>query len=270
MSIALYRKFRQTLKATPLSGRFMPYNWANLPNPISAQWMAYSTMLDEFARELANTINGFTNDVHRLTAWSKVIEPLALKQQHEATHEFIDPLATNALNLPYVVKGRFGFAAAHLCHQANMLKQPEAWIDDLPLDRDIYPHVADRYGKPWNSYKGLKRALDAIGAKAFREGTGDFRNAYNHRFSPRFVVGMTQLATRVVDDKSGQVYYGFGGREPLDLAETVILLEREQQAFYVAFERFQELVGEHEGAIRAQAAASSSGGDNRGTESEKP
>lgn len=253
MSIALYRTYRRTLKATPFIGRYMPYDWADLPNPLSAQWMAYSQMLDEFARELANTINAFTNDVHRLRAWATVLEPLSAKRQLAATHEFVDTLATNALNLPYVVKGRFGFAAAHLCHQANMLKQGASWTDDLPLDHDIYPHVGDRYGKPWPSYKPLKQALDAIGAGAFREGTGDFRNAYNHRFSPRFVVGMTQLVTRIVDEETGRVSYGFGGREPLDLAATVALLEVEQDYFYAAFASFQQLVREHAAAIRAQA-----------------
>jgi hypothetical protein len=255
MSIALYRAFRQTLKVTPFSGRYMPYDWANLPNPISAQWMAYSLMLDEFARELANSINAFTNDVHRLRAWADLLEPMSAKRQHVATHEFVDPLATNALNLPYVVKGRFAFAAAHLCHQANMLKQGTSWVDDLPLDCDIYPHVGDRYGKLWPSYKPLKKALDAIGAGAFRDGTGDFRNAYNHRFSPRFVIGMTQMVTRIVNKETGQVGYGFGGREALDLSATVVLLEAEQEHFYTAFACFQNLVREHEAAIRAQATA---------------
>lgn len=255
MSIALYRKFRQILKVTPFSGRYMPYDWAKLPHPISAQWMAYSLMLDEFARELANALNAFTNDVHRLRAWSKALETLSAKRQHAATHEFIDSLATNSLNLPYVVKGRFGYAAAHLCHQANMLKQGTSWVDDLPLDHDIYPHVGDRYGKLWPSYKPLKQALDAIGAGAFREGTGDFRNAYNHRFSPRFVVGMTQMVTRIVNEETGRVCYGFGGREPLDLSATVTLLEVEQAYFYTAFTCFQDLVREHEAAIRSQATA---------------
>jgi hypothetical protein len=250
MGIALYRQYRQTLKATPFTGRYMPYNWSNLPNPVDAQWMAYSWMLDEFGRELANTVNGFTNDVHSLAAWSTVVGSLAQKRQFEATREFIDKLATSAVNLPYVVKGRFAFAAAHLCHQANMLKFPATWNDDLPLDCDIYPHVADSYGKSWKSYKRLKRALDAIGARAFRDGTGDFRNAYNHRFSPRFVVGMTQLVTRAVNASTGQVRYGFGGRDPLDLAKIVTLLEQEQLRFYAAFESFQELVYEHERAIR--------------------
>ena len=53
------------------------------------------------------------------------------------THEFIDVLATNAVNLPYVIKSRFAFATAHLCHQANMTRDFASWQDDLPLDVEI-------------------------------------------------------------------------------------------------------------------------------------
>jgi len=251
MSIARYRQFRQTLKNTPFTGRYMPYDWTDLPSPISGRWMAYSMMLDEFARELANTLNGFSTDVHRLSAWSIMIAPLPQKQQYEATEEFIDPIATNSVNLPYIVKGRFSFAAAHLCHQANMLKQDREWRDDLPLDRDIHQGVADQYGKPWRSYKKLKKALDAIDGATFRRGTRDFRNAYNHRFSPRFVIGITHVAIRKIDKGKGTVSYGFGGHKPLDLEKVVALLEEQQQLFYTAFEAFQGLVREHEAAIRA-------------------
>ena len=173
------------------------------------------------------------------------------EQQYEATDEFIDPIATNSVNLPYIVKGRFSFAAAHLCHQANMLKHGRAWRDDLSLDRDIHQGVADQYGKPWKSYKKLKRALDAIDGVKFRDGTRNFRNAYNHRFSPRFVIGITQVATRKVDKERGTVSYGFGGHKPLDLGKIVALLEEQQQLFYTTFDAFQRLVREHEAAIRA-------------------
>jgi hypothetical protein len=171
-----------------------------------------------------------------------------------ATHEFIDTLATSAVTLPYVVKSRFGFAAAHLCHQANILKDPKHWVDDLPLDGDIFPHTADKYGKLWKGYKKLKKAQDRIGAKDFQDATRNFRNTYNHRFSPRFVIGMTQMVTRHVDKATGRVCYGFGGCDPLDLVLVTTQLEREQQLFYAAFEAFQEMVREHESAIAAQQA----------------
>jgi hypothetical protein len=239
------------LKATPFTGRFMPYGWGGLPNPLSAAWMAYSQMLGEFSTELANTINGFTHDVQRLRVWSEVVAPLSDKQKLNATHEFIDTLATNAVNLPYVIRSRFAFATAHLCHQANQTRDFSGWNDDLPLDGEIWLNTADQYGKGWASYVPLKRRLEAIGAKAFKDATGDFRNAYNHRFSPRFVVGMTGLVTRIVDKDTGGVCYGFGGREPLDLAAVADLLAEERDRCYAAFTTFQALVGEQVAAIAA-------------------
>ena len=251
MSVALYRSYRRALKATPFTGRFMPYGWGGLPNPLSATWMAYSQMLGEFSTELANAINGLTHDVQRLRAWSLVVGPLSDQQKLNATHEFIDTLATNAVNLPYVIRSRFAFAVAHLCHQANLAKDLAGWKDDLPLDGEIWLNTADKYGKGWAGYVPVKLCLEGIGAKAFKDATGDFRNAYNHRFSPRFVVGMTGLVTRIVDTTSGRVCYGFGGREPLDLAEVADLLAAERDYCYSAFAAFQTLVAEQVAVIAA-------------------
>lgn len=230
----------------------MPYGWSDLPNPLNATWMAYSQMLGEFSAELANTINAFSHDVHRLQAWADVVRTLPNRQKLEATHQFIDTLATNAVNLPYVVRSRFAFATAHLCHQANMIKDFGGWKDDLPLDGQIWLNTADIYGDGWDGYVPLKLALEALGGKAFKDATGDFRNAYNHRFSPRFVIGMTGLVSRLVDRDTGQVSYGFGGREPLDLGEIADLLAVERDRCYVAFAAFQALVGEHEAAIKRE------------------
>ena len=251
MSVTLYRTYRRALKAAPFTGRFMPYGWDELPSSLSATWMAYSQMLREFSTELANVINDFTRAVHRLRAWSFVVAPLSDEQKLNATHEFVDTLATNAVNLPYVIRSRFAFAAAHLCHQANMTKDLGGWKDDLPLDGEIWLNTADKYGKEWAGYIPLKLCLEGMGARTFKDATGDFRNAYNHRFSPRFVVGMTGLVSRIVDTHSGRVCYGFGGREPLDLAEVADLLTVERDRCYAAFTAFQNLVGEQVAAIEA-------------------
>ena len=135
--VSLYEAYRKARAALPLAGRFMPYNWENLPEKLSGIWMAYAQMLGEFSSELANTINGLTNHVHRLQAWAKVVETLDDDGKMQSTHEFIDVLATNAVNLPYVIKSRFAFVTAHLCHQANMTRDFASWQDDLPLDVEI-------------------------------------------------------------------------------------------------------------------------------------
>lgn len=248
MTIALYRQYRQTLKGLPFSGQFMPYNWGNLPDRLDALWLPYSTMSEDFARELANTINAFTQDVQRLQAWVIVVEPLSDEKKMYAANEFVDALATTAVNMPYVIRSRFIFATAHLCHQANRAKGP-GWKDDLPLDTDIHWKEADECGKPWRKYVRLKQQLEGISGRAYQDATHDFRNAYNHRFSSRFLFGITQLMKRTVDKPTGRVTYSFGGAVPLQLDSLAQLLIKERNGCYRAFDAFQALVHEHEDAI---------------------
>lgn len=248
--VGIYRAYREARARLPLAGRFMPYNWYALPGKMSVTWMAYSQMLGEFSTELANTINNLTNHVQRLRAWAKVIEPMNDDEKMAVTHEFIDVLATNAVNLPYVIKSRFAFATAHLCHQANMTRDVLSWKDDLPLDVEIDLNTSGTYGRGWGkAYNRVKIAVEAIGGQAFKAATGDFRNAYNHRFSPRFVFGVTGMVTRHRNTETGRFYYGFGGRDALALTDIVDLLGAECMRTYAAFEALQHLVDEQIKAI---------------------
>lgn len=234
----------------------MPYDWDVLPKSLDVRWLAYSQMLSEFSRELANVINDLTNYVSRLEAWSEVMRTLSNDEKLEACREFIDPLAIVAVGLPYAIKARFVFAIAHLCHQANRARQGRDWQDNLTWDGDIKMDAAETLGGDWPSFKRLKVRLDTVNGKAFKQATHDFRNAYNHRLSPRFVIGITQMVTRQVDPKTKSVYYGFGGIEPLDLAEVSALLTAQRDNCYRVFEAFQALVLEHVTVITAKGMVS--------------
>lgn len=251
MSIYRYRQYRKVLKATPFKGRYMPYGWGSLPNSLPFGWMAYSEMFEEFSREIANIINDLSRYTHQLTAWRDVVAGLDDDGKMSVAVEFVDPLATITLNLPYVIRSRFIFAVAHLCHQANRAKQLNDWKDDLPLDDQVYFAQADTYGALWKRYKKLKKSLEYIGAKDYQVTTINFRNTYNHRFSPRVVIGETQIITRNVDPETKMVRYSYGGTSPLTLEVVVLLLEQQYSHCYKAFECFQELVREHEEAISA-------------------
>lgn len=257
LKLRLYQSYLEALSAIEPGDRFMPYAWVSLPDPISARWIAFSGMLEEFARELANAINDLTNNTRRLGAWAKVVKRLTDTEKLEASHEFISNLATHTVLMPYVIKSRFAFSVAHLCHQANFARDPKGWKDDFPLDGTIHLNTTDRFGSGWRRYNRFKRCVEDIHGKAFREGTRDFRHAYNHRFSPRFVIGMTNLVTREVDEKTSAVRYAIGGHGPLDLEEVVDCLVAEQKKCYGAFEAFQELVGEMIGAVEIFERASS-------------
>jgi hypothetical protein len=256
MTIETYRRYRRTLKSTPYKGVLAPYDWGGLPKSLHITWAPYSQMFDEFSRELANALNELTRYTHQLTAWRDLLTPMSQHQQLDAAVDFVDPVATVALNLPYVIRSRFIFASAHLCHQANRAKQGATWKDDLPLDGDVWFEAADRHGKPWKRYNTFKVRLEKIGSKDYQTGTNDFRNSYNHRFSPRIVLGLSNLVTRRVNTTTGAVTYAFGETPALSLLQVVGLLEEQCQRAYRAFEAFQQLVKEHEAAISAHNTAS--------------
>jgi hypothetical protein len=250
-----YRQYRAALKAAPFNGRFMPYGWGALPQTLPLEWMAYAEMFKEFSQELANVVNDLSRYTHQLAAWRDVVEKLDDDGKFSVAHEFVDALATIALSLPYVIRSRFIFAAAHLSHQAGRTKLPKGWKDNLALDDEIYFAQADTVGGPWKTWIKLKTKLERIGDRTYQAKTKNFRNTYNHRFSPRIVFGQTNMVTRNVDAQTKQVSYEFGGTEPLTLKLVVELLEGQCQNCYRAFEAFQKLVQEQEKAIAAAAAA---------------
>lgn len=247
MRLTLYQQYLKAIEGIPQTGRFMPYRWCLLPQPLNGRWIPYSQMLDEFSRGLANVINDLTHYERRLRAWAAVVAPLQDHEKLEATHEFIDVLAAVAVNLPYVIRSRFTFAVAHLCHQANRTKE-QNWVDDLRWDGELDQSDADRRGSPWRRYRRLKVRLEKINGKEFVKGTRNFRNVYTHRIEPRFVIGLSQIVTREVL-QDGRVVYAVGGQPPLGLSEVADLLIVQRDRCYLAFEAFQELVGEQVEAI---------------------
>lgn len=44
MSLKLYRQYRAALKTTVFDGKYMPYEWGQLPKRLSMAWMPYSMM----------------------------------------------------------------------------------------------------------------------------------------------------------------------------------------------------------------------------------
>jgi hypothetical protein len=244
MSVDLYQRYKAVLEATALTGRFMPYRWAQLPADLDIGWLAYSLMLEEFANEIANGINDLTNYAHRLKAWSIVVSTLNDDEKFDAVHEFIEPTAVTGLNLPYVIRSRFFFAIAHLSHQANRALDGPKWRDDLALDNEIYSDEVERIATRWRPYRRLRLRLDRIGNKTFGTATHDFRNAYNHRFSPRIEIGISQIVTRKPDKTSAGVTYVFGQTPSLQLNKIADLLSEQCEHSYAAFEAFQSLIRE--------------------------
>jgi hypothetical protein len=175
-------------------------------------------------------------------AWEKVLAGLDQDEKYDVVIEFVSPLATLALNMPYVIRSRFIYSVAHLSHQANRTKKDE-WIDDLPVDSKIYFEAANNFGKLWKKYSKLKVALEKIANKAYGESTHDFRNKYNHRYSPRIEIGLTGLVTRIVNS-TGSVTYGFGQIDPLLLKDVNPLLLDQYSLCLAAHKNYQALIND--------------------------
>jgi hypothetical protein len=229
----------------------MPYRWWKLPDTLDVGWLPYSQMLQEYASELANIINELTTHVHRLRAWDKVVAVLDDADKLEVSREFINTLGTVAMGEPYAIKSRFAFAAGHLCHQANQTTDGAGWIDDFPT-KNLYLNDIEPYCTQWKQYRRFKLKVEAIAGKKFKNATNDFRNAYNHGFSSRFLVGLTGTVKRSVSGASR--CYSFGGDEPLGIGEIADLLEAERDQCCKAFDAFRSLVEEQITAIVAVGA----------------
>lgn len=249
--LRLYSLYLEARDAVPLGGGFITYDWDPLPDRLGGLWLPYGQMLEDFARELANVINDLVNHVHRLETWAAIMPTLDPHDTMEAAHEFVNVLGAAAMGLPYVIKSRLAFAAGQLSHQANMARDIDGWTDDFPDQGALYLHHIHKTCAGWSRFKAFNKAVDALGGKAFKTGTGDFRNAYNHRFPRRLVQGVTSFVERRTDPRTGTPVYQIGGFAPLSLTAVAGLLARERDLAAVAFEAFQALVGEHIEAIVA-------------------
>ena len=125
-----------------------------------------------------------------------------------------------------------------------MAKDIANWRDDFPNDRALYLNDIEPFCTSWQSYRAFKLRVEPISGASFKRATKDFRNAYNHRFSARFLIGMSAMATRIADDDD-RVCYGIGGSEPIKLDQIADLLATERDNCYQAFEAFQALIEEH-------------------------
>ncbi len=121
-------------------------------------------------------------------------------------------------------------------------------MDAFP-EKNLYLNDIQPYGAVWKRFGAFKVRVEAIAGSAFKAASDDFRNAYNHGFSSRFLLGITSTVRRSVKD--GKVRYEFGGNEPLEICKIAGLLEIERDLCYRAFDAFVELVAEQTATIAA-------------------
>jgi len=228
-----------------------------LPTALTARWMPYGHFIAEVQHELPNAVNLLIGVAADLRAWSEVIRELSVPTKVDLLVVFFREKAMLGLCLPYALRARFAFAAAHLCHQANKLSQGATWKDNLPVDKYIDFGTANKYGHGWNTYEAFRVSMKTLNSVSFKEKTRDFRDKFTHRLSPGIEVGLTNLVERNVTP-GGHVSYGIGAAQPLSLAQIASALDDEVIAAKNVLVAFTKLIDEHAVAIGKSLEAASS------------
>lgn len=162
----------------------------------------------------------------------------------EALFEFVDPIATIALTLPYAIQCRFYFAIAHLCHQANKVKLKNRWDDDLPEDRKIGANVAKARGVHWSQFPALDASVAKLFSSDHQSNTDEFRHKFTHRAPTQVILGHSAFVRRSKNKITSQLIYEFGDRPPLNVKLLADELAQEFSRCIVAFDDFKTLIAE--------------------------
>jgi hypothetical protein len=249
-----YRNYREALAIEPDFSRYADYDWQNLPEELNASWLLYSLMLSEYSRSLANMINQLGDYSRRLGAWGKNIEILNETEQLEALFEFVDPIATISLTLPYAIQSRFNFVIAHLSHQANKAKLKTDWKDNIPEDDKICSATAKKLGAYWSRFPALEASVGNIFSKEHRNNTDEFRHKFTHRVPTQVILGHSLFVRRHRDKAASHTTYEFGDKAPIDIKASADELKQVFLHCIVAFDDFKALIAEQVASIKINNA----------------
>lgn len=224
--------------------RIAPYDWYKLPDKLSPLWMGFNFMLDEHSCGISNSINEFLRYINNLEAWENIIKDKNDNEKFEIIIEFIAPIATLAINMPYVIRSRFIYSAVHLCHQSNFIKGIN-WESDVPVENDICFNLASKYCSKWKNYGKLKIVLEGIANNNYKNETKDFRNKYNHRYTLGIELGKTEFIKRI-----GKARYALGHTDPLKIEQLLPVLTGQHVKCLNALKEYRKLVEEQISAIK--------------------
>jgi len=198
-----YRQFlfiRDTIARQISPNKGAPYKWYKFPDKLSPLWIAFTNMLEEHAIGISNSINEFLRYINSLEAWGNIIKNKEKNDKLEIIIEFIIPIATLVLNMPFVIRERLIYSAVHLSHQSNYTKGIN-WGNEDVIENEISFNVADKICFRWNAYYKLKKSLEIIASNKYREDTKDFRNKYHHRYSLGIELGNTEFIKKIGENK---------------------------------------------------------------------
>jgi len=185
--------------------------------------------------------------------------------------EFLDSAVHQCLFYPSALRDAIVHVATQGVHQAR-LAIDKGYKDEIPGDPvrpeqtpKQYPRRKreERLGQllsPWAAGAHLMQLLAGLDDEDYRKRTLNYRNEHSHAIAPRLGIGLTRMtsravrqATELIEQEPGrfalvdtpgkmQVSYGFGGRGPLDLAESHAANLAQYQRARACFEAYVEIL----------------------------
>ena len=98
-------------------------------------------------------------------------------------------------------------------------------------------------GEKWENFASFLKSLNLIDNKEFRKKASNFRHKSHHGIPPEIEVGITS-PIRLTETKKGKFTWEIGGIKPLDVENTINLLEQQYKACVCAFHGYWKLMGE--------------------------
>jgi hypothetical protein len=214
---------------------FLP---GNLPD------LVFGMMSRDFSRQLINAVNTFFFDIRRADSWVQVANSYRENDRASLLSIHAGPLLELSVSRPYSLRNQFIYAATHLLHQSNQLKNP-AWRDDLRTDdwfneeKDLFPR-----SNGWTKFPAFRAKLDLLNDRSFKNATHDFRHRMQHRFGLHFDLGLQPHYIR--SKKNGTISYTYVLIPPLELKTTISHLFEQHKRAIDVFKAYWDLVGELE------------------------
>jgi len=245
--VKLFTRF-QTIRrqtAVGLNSRILRPDY-ELPGRVRAfRTMEFIEMAGHFTPALVEAANRFLIDIHHAEGWFKVAQELDKDDRVSLIWEFAEPHLELAVGRPYSLKNLFTFAAVHLLHQSDALKDPN-WKDDLPQDREICYALLEKRGVGWDSswdrFSDFKEKIQRLNDGEFEKTTSNFRHRSQHRYRLRFDTGLTPIVERTPSEKG--ITYKFGCVPPLDVEKLIPQLYDQHQRAVDVFLAYWKLVNE--------------------------
>ena len=241
-ALAAYLKVK---RATPFFVAPLPYDPLIFPEGIQWRIPIATTAIKTDLQDVTNQLNQWLGGLLTWRAWNEVAGRLEESERWLVHWQYVEPVAFHCMFQPSWARDCLGLFATQALHQMAMARDAKR-PDRLPWDpselgktgRPPLRHAIERHLRvecgSWTGGERFFTALTRIDDEAHRLESFDFRNRSSHGIAPRFLIGVTGMVARSLQQAEQMrecsdgrfeavpvpgklaVTYGYGGIPPID------------------------------------------------------